>query len=624
MSVIKILNEDVVNKIAAGEVIERPASVVRELVENSLDAGARSITVVVEKGGRDYIQVSDDGCGMSYDDALLAFERHATSKIRKVQDIIHISSLGFRGEALPSIGAVSELTLITRREQDETATRIDVSNGRLRNVSITSSNPGTNITVRGLFKSLPARRKFLRSVQTELRHILKYFHYQSILWPQINFRLISEGKTILNYIATEDRRERMAEVFGSNFFDDDIIEVHAADGGYSVTGYIYGLKERGDQFNDIQYTFINGRYISDKSVRHAIRTAYEPFILKTRVWARGSTPPYILFITVPPEQIDVNVHPAKLEVRFREQQRLYGLVKSCINDALMDYENAIFATARRKFDQASAVHEATNLEQAIYRDRVEVPQYSRYKKEFGNLWQDDLFQEPEQARRQALKIDGQADGAPEETGESAREDVKMLLRNEEDYINPWQLHNSYVFVQVEDGLVIIDQHAAHERILYEKILQRTQGAPPVRQKLIVPLVVDIPPYIADHIKELVEENLEMLEKTGFVLKKFSGSSLVIEEIPAELTDWQGGKLFVDILKQLETEMAENKDFRDSLAKSIACKAAIKAGQPLTRREMLSLINNLFACRTPFFCPHGRPLIIKMSLADFERKFKRIT
>ena len=219
-----------------------------------------------------------------------------------------------------------------------------------------AANPGTNITVRGLFKSLPARRKFLRSVQTELRHILKYFHYQSILWPQINFRLISEGKTILNYIATEDRRERMAEVFGSNFFDDDIIEVHAADGGYSVTGYIYGLKERGDQFNDIQYTFINGRYISDKSVRHAIRTAYEPFILKTRVWARGSTPPYILFITVPPEQIDVNVHPAKLEVRFREQQRLYGLVKSCINDALMDYENAIFATARRKFDQASAVH----------------------------------------------------------------------------------------------------------------------------------------------------------------------------------------------------------------------------------------------------------------------------
>jgi DNA mismatch repair protein MutL len=200
----------------------------------------------------------------------------------------------------------------------------------------------------------------------------------------------------------------------------------------------------------------------------------------------------------------------------------------------------------------------------------------------------------------------------------------MLLRNEEDYINPWQLHNSYVFVQVEDGLVIIDQHAAHERILYEKILQRTQGAPPVRQKLIVPLVVDIPPYIADHIKELVEENLELLEKTGFVLKKFSGSSLVIEEIPAELTDWQGGKLFVDILKQLETEMAENKDFRDSLAKSIACKAAIKAGQPLTRREMLSLINNLFACRSPFFCPHGRPLIIKMSLADFERKFKRIT
>lgn len=624
MSIIKILSEDVSNKIAAGEVIERPASVVRELVENSLDAGASSITVVVERGGRDLIQVSDDGSGMSYDDALLAFERHATSKIKKVEDIIHISSLGFRGEALPSIGSVSELTLISRRKEDETATRVDFSSGRLRNVSITSSNPGTNISVRGLFKTLPARRKFLRSVQTELRHILRYFHYQSILWPQISFRLISEGKTILNYIGTEDRRQRMAEVFGNSFFEDDIIEVQATDNGYSVSGYIFGLKERGDKFNDIQYTFINGRYISDKSIRHAIRTAYEPFILKTRIWAKGSTPPYLLFIEVPPEQIDVNVHPAKMEVRFREQQKLYGLIKSCISDALMDYENAIFATARAKFDQASAVSEASHLEQSIYRDRVDVPRYSKYKKEFGQLWQEDIFQEPPQ--RHSFPSEEMAEGSPinEDAEESAKERVRLLLKNEEDYVNPWQLHNSYVFVQVEDGLVIIDQHAAHERIIYERLLHRTQGAPPVRQKLIVPLVVDIPLYIANHIKELVENNLELLEKTGFVLKKFSGSSLVIEEIPAELNDWQGGKIFIDILKQLETEMEENKDFRDSLAKSIACKAAIKAGKPLTRREMLNLINDLFACQTPFFCPHGRPLIIKMSLTDFERKFKRIT
>jgi len=240
MNRIKVLSEDVRNKIAAGEVIERPASVVKELVENALDAGARTITVAVENGGRDHIQVSDDGHGMSHDDAMLAFERHATSKIRTVEDIIHIGSLGFRGEALPSIASVSDLTLITRQAEDQTATRIEYSNGRLRNVDQTSSNPGTNITVRGLFKALPARRKFLRAAQTELRHILKYFHYQAILWPGISFRLISEGKTLLNYIGTEDRRVRMAEVFGSGFFEDDVIPVEAAREDYLIEGYIFG------------------------------------------------------------------------------------------------------------------------------------------------------------------------------------------------------------------------------------------------------------------------------------------------------------------------------------------------------------------------------------------------
>lgn len=613
MSRIKILSEDVRNKIAAGEVIERPASVVKELVENSLDAGATMITVALEGGGRDLIQVADDGHGLSYDDALLAFERHATSKIRSVEDIIHIDSLGFRGEALPSIAAVSELSMVTRLRDEEMATRIDFSFGKMRKIERTSSNAGTNITVKGLFKALPARRKFLRSIQTEQRHIIKYFHYQSILWPAISFRLISEGKLLLNYIATQDRRQRMAEVFGSGFFDEDVIPIYSTSEGYRVEGYIFGLKERDDKLNDIQYTFVNGRYISDKTLRHAIRSAYEPFILKTRAWAKGTTPPYLIFIDVPAELIDMNVHPAKLEVRFRDQNRLHGLVHSTLTNALTGYENNIFASAREKFHHASAISQATPLEQSIYKSRVEIPRFGEYKKEFEQLWQDDIFQASPRQESEAQPED-EASKTPE---------FRALLKNEEDYINPWQLHNIYIFVQVEDGLVVIDQHAAHERIIYERILQRISGAPPIRQKLIVPLVLDIPPYIAAQVKELVEANIQMLEKAGFVLKKFSGSSLVVEEIPAELTDWQGGKILLDILKHLETELDENPDFRESLAKSIACKAAVKAGKPLTRREMLNLINDLFACQTPYFCPHGRPLIVKLTLQDFERKFKRI-
>lgn len=632
MNKIHILADDVRNKIAAGEVIERPASVVKELVENAIDAGATLITVAVENGGKDLIQVSDNGCGMSADDALLAFERHATSKIRTVGDIINIGTLGFRGEALSSIASVSNLTLITRDADSEVATQVDFDFGRLRNVGQTSSNLGTNITVRGLFKAVPARRKFLKSAQAELRHILKYIHYQAVLHPGIGFKLFVDGNQKLSFVVSENREQRMGEVFGSGFFNDDIIPIKAETEGYRLEGYIFGLEDRSDKLVDMRYSFINGRYITDKTVRHAIKAAYEPFVLKTRVWQKGSTPPYVLFLEIPAEQIDVNVHPAKQEVRFREQQKVHSLVFLTLTEALKAYEHQKFASAREKFEHAKQVGEATFAERTIYGNKVDVPRFSEYKKEFGNLYQDELFPRPEAEAERPRKIEVPLVDADKQDTEEQLEiadnlpnesfQYRLLLRNEEDYINPWQLHNTYIFIQVEDGLVIIDQHAAHERIIYEKLVQRVQGAPPVRQKLIIPLVIDIPPIIASEIRELVEQNLELLEKTGFVLKKFSGDSLVIEEIPAELDDWQGGKIFIEILKQLEEEMELNSDFRESLAKSIACKAAIKAGKKLTRKEMLNLINQLFACQMPYFCPHGRPLILKMTLADFEKKFKR--
>lgn len=629
MPKINILSEDVRNKIAAGEVIERPASVVKELVENSIDAEATAITVIVDNGGKDLIQVIDNGNGMEPDDAMLALESHATSKIRNVDDIIHISSLGFRGEALPSIAAISNFSMLTRSKNLEVALRIDMNDGKLRDVQKTSSNPGTTIWVRGLFKSLPARRKFLRSDTVELRHIMKYFHYQAVIYPNISFKLIADGKEKLHYIAGEDRNMRMGEIFGSGFFTDDIIQITGTSGDYSVEGYIFGLEERNDKLIDAQYVFINGRFINDKTVKHSIKSAYAPFILKTRVWAKGSTPPYILFINVPATQIDVNVSPTKNEVRFRENQRVHSLIFETISKALKRYEDQKFASAREKFTAYPQNQvRPSSLERDLFVQNVPVPRYADYKKEHAQLFQDDLFEEeaipqnpipivnPELSRaqeQQEIFVDQPNDSVP----------YKLLLKNEEDYINPWQLHNTYIFVQVEDGLVIIDQHAAHERIIYEKLIHRTGGAPAVRQKLIIPLVIDIPPYIASEIRDLVDANLELLERIGFSLKKFSGDSIVIEEIPAELGDFQGGKIFIDILKQLETELELNSDFRDSLAKSIACKAAIKAYTRLSRKEMLSLINNLFACRVPYFCPHGRPLIVKMTLTDFEKKFKRL-
>lgn len=422
----------------------------------------------------------------------------------------------------------------------------------------------------------------------------------------------------------------MAEVFGSGFFSDDIIQINGEIQDYQIEGFIFGLEDRSDKLIDVQYVFINGRYINDKTVKHSVKAAYEPFILKTRAWQKGYTPPYILFISVPPEQIDVNVHPAKLEVRFRDQQKVHSLSFQTISAALKDYEDRKFASAREKFRHATAVPEASSVEQDIFKQRVEIPRFSKYKKEFSNMYQEDLFQEQTTEAKTPVPVFLDTESAVSSEQTEILPDLpdsgikhNLLLKNEEDYINPWQFHNTYIFFQVEEGLVIVDQHAAHERIIYEKLLHRTHGAPAVRQKLIIPLVIDIPPFIANEIREMIDDNMELFEKTGFMLKKFSGNSLVIEEIPAELGDWQGGKIFIEILKTLQDELEVNPDFRDSLAKSISCKAAIKAGKPLTRKEMLNLINDLFACQTPYFCPHGRPLIIKMTLQDFDRKFKRI-
>lgn len=629
MNKIHILSEEVRNQIAAGEVIERPASVVKELVENSLDAGASQINVWIDNGGKDLIQVVDNGCGMTEDEALLAMERHATSKIRTTEDIVQISSLGFRGEALPSIASVSRFTLISKTAESDLAVRIEYNDGKHYEVGKTSSNTGTAITVRNLFKNLPARRKFLKTATAELRHILKYFHYQAILYPSVGFKLMVDGREKLNFTPVNDRVLRMADVFGSGFFTSDTIPIAYNQEAYDLSGFIFGLEDFSERFVETQYVFINGRFVNDKTVKHSVNTAYKPFIQKTRFWQKGSTPPYILFLQIPPQDIDVNVHPAKQEVRFRDQQRVHSMVLQTLTNALTEYEEHKFSSAKAKFEDLSSYQKATPIELELFKRSVHIPKYSEYKKEHEELYQKDfLVQETIQAKPQSIpfvntdKVDNseQLELLPDLPNDSLN--LSYLLKNEEDYINPWQLHNSYIFIQVEDGLVAIDQHAAHERIIYEKLIQRAHGAPPLRQALVLPLVIDIPPFIAIVVKDLVDKNLELLQKIGFGIKKFSGNSLVIEEIPAELDDWQGGQLFIEILKQLEEEIEINSDFRDSLAKSISCKAAIKAGKMLSRKEMLNLINDLFACHTPYFCPHGRPLIIKMTLAEFEKKFKR--
>jgi DNA mismatch repair protein MutL len=610
MGKIKILSEEVANRIAAGEVIERPVSVVKELVENSIDSGADQISIFIENGGKSLIQVIDNGCGMTEDDALQSFERHATSKIKTVSDIFNISSLGFRGEALPSIASVSELNMVTRHETSDTATKIDFSGGRFTNLSQASANKGTSITVKRIFFNIPARKKFLKSNQVEYKHILNYIHYQSIIYPNIHFKFISNGKEKLNYPIVEDKLKRMQAIFGSDFHKKDMFKVDSSKEFVSIEGYIGGLETDQEMIFDYRYIFVNGRYIKDKIILHAVKTAYEPFIKKYRIFQQGKTPPYILFINIDPAKVDFNVHPAKLEIRFTDPGIVHTVVKNTLTNSLLEYENEKYANVKQKLATIETPGRPTDLESRIFTQKTDRKRFSDVKKEFESLYQPDIF-----------KTRSSEDIVLEKKLVTPKSD--LYLRPEEEIINPWQLHQSYIFVQIEEGLMIIDQHAAHERILYEKILHRIHGAPAQSQKLLFPLVIDLPPYLTKTIPQLISDNLEIFHKIGFSLKSFSGNSVVIDEIPVELENWDGGDVFIDILKTLEEEFEETEDFRDSISKSVACKAAVKAGKKMGRKEMLALINDLFACEVPYYCPHGRPLIIKMTMTDFEKKFKRI-
>ena len=609
MGRIKLLSEEVANRIAAGEVIERPVSVVKELVENSIDAGSSQITVHIESGGKKLMRVIDNGRGMSEDDALQAFERHATSKIKTVTDIFNISTLGFRGEALPSIASVSQLILITKDSESDTASRVEFKGGKLTDFSKTSANTGTTITVRNLFSNVPARRKFLKTDPVEFKHILNYLHYQSILYPKIHFRFLADGKEKLNYPAVAELKARMSTVFGSDFLKRDLIEVSAKGHEIELSGYISGLNEEKEGFADYRYLFVNGRYIRDKIVLHSLKSAYGPFIKKLRIFQQGKTPPYILFLNVDPQQVDFNVHPAKMEIRFRDPGKVHTFIKLAIEKLLLQYEDDKFKQIKNIMNSTYQTTKTTNVESKIFSNKMEKKRFNQVKKELKEIYQPDLF------RKKSVD-----DIEIEKNYTESKMD--MFLRPEEDFINPWQLHQSYIFVQVEEGLMIIDQHAAHERIIYEKILHRIHGAPAQTQKLLFPIVIDLPPHLSNTIPELISENIEVFNKIGFSIKTFSGDSIVIDEIPIELEDWDGGDIFIDIIKQLEDEFEQTEDFRDSLSKSVACKAAIKAGRKMNRKEMLALINDLFACEVPYFCPHGRPLIIKMTMLEFEKKFKR--
>ena len=535
MGKIKILSEEVANRIAAGEVIERPASIVKECVENAIDAGATEIIIKIVNGGKDLIQIIDNGSGMSEEDAFLAFERHATSKISKVDDIVHINTMGFRGEALPSIASVSKFQIITKTNLDETATEINFSGGKLDLMQKTAANIGTTITVKNLFFNVPARKKFLKTEPIEYKHILNYIHYQAVLFPSISFILLNNYKEKLNYPVAETIEKRMLDIFGTTFTKKNFLFVSKESNVIKISGYLQDIDNdiiKSDTTNpylfDVHYVFINRRYITDKTVFAAIKSAYEPFIKKYRFFESGKLPNYILSIEINPEEIDVNVHPAKTEIRLRNPAAVYQFIRETLYECLYNNELKIYEDTKIKIGTVPLTAPLTQREQQIANELLSSPnlagsgEWGVGSGELGvgsstthsplpalkgisirdiekNMVSIDRTHTPNSHLRdenseigvplptphsplptpnsQLPTLKGwQTIHYPAELSQKFSSDQSAVLKTlKEDFVQLWQLHNTYIFIQIDDGFVVIDQHAAHERILYEKFLKNIEN-----------------------------------------------------------------------------------------------------------------------------------------------------
>lgn len=590
MSAIRILPDILSNKIAAGEVVERPASVVKELIENAVDAGSTKIMVDIENGGRSLIRVSDNGIGMNHDDALLSLERYATSKIHDENDLFSIKTLGFRGEALPSIASVSRFRMVTRDEASQTATEIQVEGGRIKHVSETGGPVGTMITVEKLFYNTPARRKFLKSAGTETGHVGETVSAIALGRPGIQFRLVHNSKTVKHWPAVESSLDRALAVLGGDLRH-DLLRLEASAGRISLSGWISSPAVTRSTSQKI-YIYVNGRYIRDRGLQHALFEGYRGRLM------RGRFPVAVLFIEVPFDRLDVNVHPAKHEVRFSEYKNLYEALKS----------SAYHAWSRSTRRPAGA--------------GIDIPDTpSRYESSAGPVSNPDLPMAVSETlsgydRNQAYESGDIASRQPPEAQmdlwtDTAAETLRAI----------GQIHNTYIVCESEGGIVLIDQHAAHERIVFEKLKKMSRaGGRPVQHLLV-------PETIETGFKEaaLLEKLMPELHTLGLEIEPFGGNTFVVKSVPALIADREARPLVLEILaKAADTGFSEDLERAlDECLILMACHGAIRANQPLSEIEMNDLLHQLSACENRSTCPHGRPVRIEWTLTQLEKAFKRI-
>ncbi len=635
-AIIQVMPEPLANKIAAGEVVQRPASALKELVENSLDAGARHVTVLLKAAGSELVQIIDDGGGMSAADAEACFRRHATSKIRQIEDLETLATLGFRGEALASIAAVAQVEVRTRRANDDVGTRVRVEGGHHMGTEPVATPTGTSVAVRNLFYNVPARRSFLKSPATEYKHLLETFQFLALSHPAVGFTLFHNDEEVFTLQGRPDAdsfealRARIGEVFGAEH-GQKLVKVEEATSYLSMAGFVaepgFSRRARGEQF-----LYVNDRYVRNRSIDHAIFSGYEGLVPK------GTYPFFVLFLSLDPGHVDVNVHPTKAEVKFDDERGVHGFVRAVVRKALG------MATATPRAQQATpaqSVMTRTVPPRAAALPGEAFPGATLYAPptrtgtgtgaaSASALPADDdapfdVSDLPDALPAQVARAT--ATFAPATPAEAAPLGQQTLaagtaLHPDEADGRPdvlVQLHDGYILTSIRSGLMILDQQAAHERILYERALSTLNNGVAMSQQLLFPRTIEFSaPDLA-----LVRELLPELQALGFDLEPFGGRSIVVRGVPADIPSGDERSILDDLLEQYRAHAdALRVSRRELLARSMARRSAMPARRRLTEKEMRSLIDQLFDCQAPMVSPDGRPTLIKISVEELRRRFGR--
>jgi DNA mismatch repair protein MutL len=610
--IIRLLPDSLANQIAAGEVVQRPASAVKELLENAIDAGATQIELIIKDAGKLLIQVIDNGKGMSGTDARMSFERHATSKLSTRDDLFSIRTLGFRGEALASIAAVAQVELKTRRAEDELGTLIKIEGSEVKSQESVSCEKGTSISVKNLFYIVPARRNFLKSNPVELRHIIDEFQRVALSNPEIAFTFHQNDLEVYN-LPAEKLSHRIIAMFGSNY-KEQLVPCHEETNVINIHGYI-GKPEHSKKTRGEQFFFVNNRFIKHNYLHHAVMNAFDELL------SSENFPFYVLFIDIDPKHIDINVHPTKTEIKFDDEKTIYAIIRAAVKKALATH-NII-----PSIDFDHNINFGDIIDTKVEKNFIPERQTFRSQSDRANQenWEE-LYKHFETDRGQDNKMN-QEEPETNSTSliiESAANNLDSSLKLNRDLLysenhSTFQLHNRYIVAQIKSGMVIVDQQAAHERILYEKYLSMLQNKFGASQQFLFPQSIELNPSDFTLVMEMEEE----IRSLGFVFNVFGKHTLVVNGIPADVPNGSEKDLFEGLIEQYKTNKAELKiDRRENLARALARKSALKPGTKLSLVEMNTLIDQLFACKTPNYAPNGNLTIVIMDMGKIARYFNK--